>query len=78
MASITIRSVPSELHQRLKKHAEMHRRSLNQEILYQLERALAYRPVNPDEVLSDLARFHASFDRPLPDRAQEAKRLGRA
>jgi len=38
MATLTLKDVPEKLHSALKKQADRHRRSLNQEILYCLER----------------------------------------
>ena len=38
MATLTLKDVPDKLHSALKKQADRHRRSLNQEILYCLER----------------------------------------
>jgi plasmid stability protein len=37
MATLTLKDVPDKLHSALKKRADRHRRSLNQEILYCLE-----------------------------------------
>lgn len=40
MATITLRNVPEALYQRLKADAARNRRSLNQEVIAQLERAV--------------------------------------
>ena len=37
MSSITIKNIPPQIHDRLKKQAQMHHRSLQQEILFRLE-----------------------------------------
>ena len=44
MATITLKSVPGFLHSELKKQAERNRRSLNNEIISTLERALGLSP----------------------------------
>lgn len=41
MPTITVRNVPDHVHQHLKRRAEEHRRSLNQEMLRVLEEAVA-------------------------------------
>jgi len=40
MATITVRGVPDHVHQHLKRRAEEHRRSLNQEVVRVLEAAV--------------------------------------
>ena len=62
MASVTLRDLPPELHDKLKERARQHRRSLNSEILLTLEqsiRAVGIRPSN-EEIL---ARADASRER---------------
>ena len=44
MATITLKEVPEELRDLLKKRAEGNRRSLNQELLYCLERVVGFSP----------------------------------
>jgi plasmid stability protein len=41
MPTITVRNVPDSVHRHLKRRAEEHRRSLNQEVLRVLEEAVA-------------------------------------
>jgi len=40
MPALTIKNIPDDLYSRLKKSAQVHRRSLNSEILYCVERTL--------------------------------------
>jgi len=40
MPALTIKNIPEELYERLKQSASVHRRSLNSEILYCVERTL--------------------------------------
>jgi len=41
MPAITIKNIPDELYQRLKRSAAAHRRSINSEVIVSLERTLA-------------------------------------
>jgi plasmid stability protein len=43
MPTLTLKNIPEPLYERLKQAASIHRRSLNSEILFQLEEALAPR-----------------------------------
>lgn len=47
MPSMTIKNIPIELYERLKGTAGLHRRSINNEVLVCLERALAAPPQAP-------------------------------
>ncbi|HTS71519.1 MAG TPA: Arc family DNA-binding protein [Terriglobia bacterium] len=52
MATLTIKNVPEELHQRLKERAAEHRRSLNSEAISCLETVLVRKRVDPQEFLA--------------------------
>jgi len=47
MPNVTLRDVPRELHRWLKKQAEIHRRSVNQEAIALLDRARSGAPAAP-------------------------------
>lgn len=49
MPSITIENIPSELLARLRQHAARHRRSVNEEIVHLLDRALSGAITGRDE-----------------------------
>jgi len=49
MATLTLKDVPDELRSCLKQRAERNRRSLNQELLYCLERVVGLVPSSQDE-----------------------------
>jgi len=51
MPTLTLKNIPKELHKRLKKTAELHRRSMNCEVISLLEQNLMNRPVDPEEFL---------------------------
>jgi len=55
MATMTIRNLPDELHARLKEQAKRNRRSLNQEVIAELEAAPGF-PDLPNEEARKKAR----------------------
>ncbi len=65
VATLTIRNVPDDLYELLKQSAKQHRRSINSEAIFLLERASGF-PVDPAEflervrppLLSDGLLFH--------------------
>ena len=50
--TLTLKNIPDDLYERLKESADLHRRSLNSEILACLERALAGGRIDGDEVIA--------------------------
>ena len=82
MPSITLKGLPDELYDALRRRAATNRRSLNGEILHTLERAVA-RDAGPavDETLArldalrtHLAREGVRLDAALVDRARRERR----
>lgn len=59
MASLTLKDIPADLHEKLKRRAARNRRSLSQEALACLEQATAGEPVDPREVLVQARRLRA-------------------
>jgi plasmid stability protein len=59
MATITIKNIPDELYQELKRSAAQNRRSINSEVIVCLERALRRTPVDRNELLARI-REHRS------------------
>jgi len=79
MPSITVKSIPDELYERIKQSAAEHRRSINKEIIICLERTLLARRVNPAVFLAraDALREQSNLP-PLTDRIlRKAKSEGR-
>jgi antitoxin FitA len=80
MASLTIKGVPGELLDRLRKRAELHRRSLNSEALVLLEQGVGPKRIDPREFIARLDRRHAQMKdiTPLTDEfLEEAINEGR-
>jgi hypothetical protein len=57
MVTLTLKNMPGELHAKLKAQAERNRRSLNSEILVQLEMAVAAPLVDRERHARELAAF---------------------
>ncbi|EXI66578.1 MAG: hypothetical protein AW08_02483 [Candidatus Accumulibacter adjunctus] len=79
MPTLTLRDVPADLHQWLKEQAGGHRRSLNQEVISQLD-ALRSLPASRSDADLRLARIRAIATRsarlPVLDERPEAQILG--
>lgn len=56
MATLTLKNVPPDLYDRLKKTAQKNRRSLNQEAIVRLEEALVHSPSLTKATLMDRIR----------------------
>jgi plasmid stability protein len=78
MPTLTIKRVPEELHERLKKRAERHRRSMNNEVITILERALSSSRPSADEAIARAEALNDRIGKTFPDIVNEAKREGRA
>ena len=50
MANITIKNIPDEIYDRIKESAKINRRSINNEIIYRLERNLLTHRVDEEEI----------------------------
>jgi len=79
MPSLTIKNVPPKLYQRLKESARDHRRSINSEVIFYLERAFTSRRVDPEQFISRLEDLQQHISAPaLTDKMlREAKDKGR-
>lgn len=65
MPSLTLKDIPKRLHQRLRERAERNRRSLSQEAIACLERAVAAEPVEVDVLLARARALRAGI-KPVP------------
>ena len=57
MPALTVKNIPDELYERLKQAAAVHRRSLNSEILYCVEKTLVPYKIDVAEQLSTTRRI---------------------
>ena len=68
MPALTIKNIPDDLYAQLKASARIHRRSLNSEILYCVERALMpYRIDVSDHILTARKIREKTADYPITD-----------
>ena len=51
MPTITVKNIPNDLYEQLKRSAETHRRSINSEIIACIERAVQSRQLDPEAIL---------------------------
>ncbi len=79
MATLTVKNVPAELYERLRESSRAHRRSMNSEAIWCLERVLKNERVDPDSFLSRAREVRGSVSGiNLSDRAlREARNRGR-
>lgn len=75
MATITVKNLPDELYERLKKSAAAHRRSINSEVIVCLERTFSSRRIDPADLLdrADALRERVA----LPPLTEEALRVAK-
>jgi plasmid stability protein len=57
VATITLKGLPDDLYERIRKRAAEHRRSINSEIIFCLERMFQSRRVDPHSFLSQVDRL---------------------
>ena len=57
MATITLKNIPETLYERLKYFAKLRRRSLNSEIIYNLEKSVGLVGEDPEELLKQIQGF---------------------
>ena len=79
MPTITVKDIPSDLYEALKKKAAAHHRSINREVIHYIEEAVRGREVNVEEVLEKARQIQAKIG-PVPiseEILQAAKNEGR-
>ena len=64
MPAITIKNVPSELYDDIKKSASKNLRSINNEIIYRLKRTLSHRKINPNRLFSRIDKINSQISLP--------------
>ena len=64
MSTITVKNIPEDLYEKLKKRAKENRRSINNEIIMCIERSVKSRRIDPEEFLKDVKKLQASLNLP--------------
>ena len=79
MATITLKNVPPELHERLKASAERNRRSMNSEALVRLEQALtAHTHRDAGEAVAEAEALNDEVGKTFPDVTDASRGEGRS
>lgn len=55
--NITIRDIPDDVYEKLKKQAELHHRSINSEVIYNLKRSVQSHRPDPDQIIERAKRI---------------------
>jgi len=79
MPTITLKNIPADIYENLKRSAALNRRSLNSEIIHCLEQALGSHPVDPQVSLETARRLRerTAGYQITDDEFDQAKRAGR-
>ena len=78
MTTITLKNVPETLHEVIKQQAGGNRRSINNEIIYQLERVFGLRQPDPSEIIEEARKLRKRVKAFLTDEMiEEFKNEGR-
>lgn len=78
MNSITLKNIPTEIHQKLKEMAKIQHRSLNNEIIVCLEKYTKATKVEPESTLNKARALRAKTQQNITQAdIQDAKNLGR-
>ncbi len=57
MSTITVKNIPPELYEQLKRFAESNHRSINSEIIACIEQVVRSQPINPELLLANARRL---------------------
>jgi antitoxin FitA len=80
MATITLKNIPDKLYERLKYFAKVRHRSLNSEIIYNLEKSLGMIEEDPQNLREQIEEFRnqiAKRGQLTPDEIEKAINEGR-
>jgi len=80
MPAITLKNIPAELYEEIRKNAEINYRSLNSEILFRLKQSLGHKKIDPKLLIFRIEELRAKISAPnLTDEIlSEAKNAGRS
>lgn len=79
MPNITVKNIPDEIYEKLKKSAEISHRSINSEIIACIEQAVQSQPINLDLLLTNARKLRSlTSSHPITDdEFNQAKNTGR-
>ena len=79
MPAVTLKNVPRELYERIKKSAALNFRSINSEIIFRLQEALIHRPINSKDYLRRIEDLQKKIKLPAltEEFLKDAKKVGR-
>lgn len=79
MATITVKNIPDDLYERLKRAARANRRSINSEIIVCIERSVGPQKVDPEQLIARAREFRVQTAdyRITDDEFSDAKAAGR-
>ncbi len=79
MPTITVKNIPLDVYEKLKKAAEASHRSINSEVIACIERAVSSRTIDPESLLANARRLREkTVGHPIKSRAfARAKTEGR-
>lgn len=79
MPSVTLKKIPPELYEKVKRSARQNHRSINSEIIVCLEKVLSNRRIDPEEFLVRVERLQEQISLPrlTDDELRKAKEKGR-
>ncbi|MBD3225513.1 MAG: Arc family DNA-binding protein [Caldithrix sp.] len=79
MPAITLKNIPHDLYDQIKKSASMNYRSINGEILYRLYHSLGNKPIDPDLLLKRIDKLQKKINIPklTDDIIEQARTQGR-
>ena len=80
MATITLKNIPEGLYDRLKYLAKLRHRSLNSEIIYNLEKAVGLAEEDPEQLRREAGEFRGKIGRKAklaPEDIEKAIHSGR-
>jgi len=75
MPAITLKNVPTDLYQLIKKSASLNFRSINSEILFHLNKTLGYKPIDPEQLLERIDKLQKRIS--LPKLSDEMLKLAK-
>ena len=79
MPAITIKNIPNDLYDQIRKSALINYRSINGEILYRLHHSLGHKPIEPEILLKRIANLQKKIKLPklTSDLLEKARTEGR-